>query len=296
MKEIIRLAAVTTMIVLIAGCVEEESLTGPPDFSLARPVPQGEPAGLNFCGDPVVVPLIAGKGIETGSVTVTVQPGELHLDIASTGEWVLMETHAVVATALGDIPITRSGNPKIGQFPLVSSHDPPVTGHTYSVDLRSFRNLPGDLFIAVHASMGVELNAGGLMREVGAWADGETFPGRRRATWFRYFVKECVNAPECSLVVTGPVPGDEVCAEFPFLITWSADGDCDEPLVIDLLREGIVCGTIAESAPNIGEYEWIVESCGPETDGYQVRLTDPASGAAALSDGFFRIITCGGGE
>ena len=165
-----------------------------------------------------------------------------------------------------------------------------------SLLLNQLRDLPGDLFIAVHVSMGIDRNRGGPMREIGAWADGKTFPGRRRATWFRFPVKACVDEPDCSLVVTGPVAGDEVCAEFPLMITWVAEGDCAGPLVIDLLREGTVCRTIAESAPNSGDYEWIVEPCGSETDGYQVRLNDPASGATAVSEEFFRIITCGGGE
>lgn len=56
-------------------------------------------------------------------------------------EWYIIETHVAVVTNPEDIPRTKKGNPKVGQFVGLDGeksgivHDPPVQVFTYTYDL-----------------------------------------------------------------------------------------------------------------------------------------------------------------
>jgi hypothetical protein len=95
------------------------------------------------------------------------------------GNWKLIETHLIVAESLNDIPQTKSGNPKIGQFPYASEHYPGVTHYTYYVDI----DCEGPFVIAAHAVVQC-----GCQCET-AWAQGpcyEEFPGNNWAVYFNF--------------------------------------------------------------------------------------------------------------
>jgi hypothetical protein len=134
------------------------------------------------------------------------------------------------------------------------------------------------------------------LQEETAWADGLPFPGNNWATYFTYYVEECTEGGECTLIVTFPNGGEELCVDFPYLLTWDFSGGSPEQVRIDLLRLGTVCQTIAEGAANTGSYEWTAQSCDGETDGYALRITELGCGAVDESDNPFRIVVCGGGE
>lgn len=44
----------------------------------------------------------------------------------TTGDWDMTETHRHVAEGCDDLPQTRSGYPKAGQFEFKATHEPPV--------------------------------------------------------------------------------------------------------------------------------------------------------------------------
>ena len=92
--------------------------------------------------------------------------------------------------------------------------------------------------------------------------------------------------PPCSLEVLALADG-EYCEGDPVTIQWNSDY-CASAVRIDLLNQGTVCANIVESTANSGEYIWPAVSCGPE-GGYQVRVTDIASGIYADSPGTFTI-------
>jgi hypothetical protein len=248
------------------------------------------------CGEEMTVTFWAGQHYDAGDVVVSVIDGVLCVDIQTTGGWVLTETHVAIATSLDLIPQTGSGNPKVGQFLFQTEHVPAVTSFQYCTDPLEYLYEAGNVFIAVHAKV-ERLDSGGtvVQRET-AWADGLPFPGNNWATYFTYFVEECVGGDECALTVTHPNGGEEFCAGYPCVITWSSTSDASGFVRIELLQNEAVCRIIEESTANVGSYEWTAETCGGGPGGYLIRITDLACGAVDASDGPFRIMDCSGGE
>jgi hypothetical protein len=72
-------------------------------------------------------------------------------------------------------------------------------------------------------------------------------------------------------------------------ITWDPTGTCGAYVEIELLRAGVLCGTIAAAAQNRGSYAWTAAQCEDYPDHYSVRVTDAASGARDESDRTFQI-------
>jgi len=106
------------------------------------------------------------------------------------GDWELTETHLAVAEYFADIPQTKSGNPKVGNFPYKMMHDPPVTEYTYMIPLTW---APGTiLYIAAHAIVQKPMGCG-VYQEETAWADcggpNAYFQGNNWATYFTYTVQ-----------------------------------------------------------------------------------------------------------
>ncbi len=101
--------------------------------------------------------------------------------------WELTETHVAVAMSLDDIPQTKSGNPKVGQFPYKMEHNPAVTLYTYMIDLDSEWVKGTTLCVAAHA---VVQNDG---QEETAWVNCQgpkfVFPGSSWASYITYDVE-----------------------------------------------------------------------------------------------------------
>jgi len=94
------------------------------------------------------------------------------------------ETHVAVAEAFEDIPQTKSGNPKVGQFPYKHEGLGGAMTDLYTIPLGDWG--PGtELVIAAHAA---------LCNGETAWADcggpDAYFPGNNWATYFTYIVQE----------------------------------------------------------------------------------------------------------
>lgn len=92
--------------------------------------------------------LIAGQNEVAGSVVVSVDPTTLTITYSTNDEWVLSETH-LYAGEKDLIPVTRKGNPKIGQFPYKGEHDD-LNEYSYSIPLADLKGI--ECFtIAAHA-------------------------------------------------------------------------------------------------------------------------------------------------
>ena len=102
-------------------------------------------------GSILITPLIAGKHVEVGTVTVWNDGENLYVKYNTTGGWVLTETHLAVATSLEGIPQTRSGNPIVGLFSYRTMH-PLVTEFTYVIALSDL-SVGTELYIAAHAEV-----------------------------------------------------------------------------------------------------------------------------------------------
>ena len=101
------------------------------------------------------------------------------------GDWEMTETHVAVADSLEGIPQTKSGNPKVGNFPYAMEHNPAVTTYTYVIDLEW--EVGTELYIAAHAVV-----QDGCRQET-AWADCQgpafLFPGANWASFVTHVVQ-----------------------------------------------------------------------------------------------------------
>ncbi len=292
---------VSALALIVAGCSQQENLVDPDGLEFPISFSFNWIDGEEPCGDPQVVALYAGQFIDIGTVTTTLEDGTLCVDIQTTGNWVLVETHVAIGPDLDSLPQTGSGNPQVGHFLFQTEHDPAVTSCSYCTDPLEYIYEPGDIYIAVHASAILLDDAGNPVQEETAWADGPEFPGRSWATYFTYAIGSCPVGEECGIVLISPTAGEEFCFGFPLPITWEFTGEYPEFVNITLLRDGIPCMTITENEWYTYEnwYEWIIEdsceSCEGETEWYTIQITDSGCPVVDESDPFL-ILPCGGWE
>lgn len=156
------------------------------------------------CGTPTITTLFAGQTINAGSVQVSNDATNLYVEYTTIDGWRLSETHLAIATTLAGIPQTKSGNPKVGNFPYKRTYNPTVTSDVYifaldqlavSLGLDRFTCGVSSLVIAAHAVV-VKLDGGGTVigQETG-WGSGPGFPGANWATYFNYTVQCCAPPP-----------------------------------------------------------------------------------------------------
>jgi hypothetical protein len=144
--------------------------------------------------------LLAGQTIEAGSVCVEVVDTDLVVTYSTTGDWELVEAHLWVGGDLADMPQTRRGNPKIGNFPYKAEDLAGATSHQFIVPLDDLGfGCPGDdasYHVAAHAALRRPDGDGGFQTETG-WADGDRFV--QRGSWATYFTVdltcECDDDP-----------------------------------------------------------------------------------------------------
>lgn len=145
---------------------------------------------------PLVTDLIADGGslvteIDVGDVLVWNDDEFLYIKIETTDGWCATSTklHLFLDDVdFTDIPITGSGNPKVGKFDINMDHAcavsydvPPIPLGEWMVDTQ--------LWIAAHADV-QKLIEPDVIRYESAWAVGEEFPGKSWATYFGYVVQE----------------------------------------------------------------------------------------------------------
>ena len=109
----------------------------------------------------------------------------------TSGDWEMTETNLAVANSYEDLPQTKSGNPKIGNFPYSGDHDPAVTYVKYTIDMEDYLGKTyiegrgwryvGTYYFAAHAVVyNTEED-----REETSWANtGDSFTGN---SWALYF-------------------------------------------------------------------------------------------------------------
>ncbi len=91
----------------------------------------------------------------------------------------------------------------------------------------------------------------------------------------------------CIINVTSPGGGEEWAVGDTLTIAWDASGSCGDIFAIELLHDGEACHQIAETTDDsAGSYPWVVMQCDSYTTGYQIRISDSASGMDATSQTF----------
>lgn len=191
--------------------------------------------------------LIAAQQYNAGDVCVHVDGSNLIVTYTTTGGWVLNEAHTWVGTSIVDMPQSRKGNPKIGNFPYNSGDITGATTHTFTVPLSTF-GLTGDevscdpqiFIVASHAAVQLDADGDGSYEQgETAWGAGDRFV--ERGNWATYFTSELT----CS--DGGTDPGDKNCetafAEDTNLSTCFLDIDEDGDDTGDFNRWGWTSGT-----------------------------------------------------
>ncbi len=145
------------------------------------------------CGNYVIKPLYGGQTIFVGWVAVWNDEDNMYIHYRTTGGWKLAETHAAVATYLGGIPHTNSGNPKVGHFPYKAEHDPTVVDYEYTIPLEW---APGTmLYLAAHSVVYLYDGDMQVVQEETAWARG-CFPCIDIGSWASFFTYNIQSCPE----------------------------------------------------------------------------------------------------
>jgi hypothetical protein len=96
--------------------------------------------------------LWAGQNMPAGTVIVSDDGTTLTVSYQTNEDWALTETHLHVAKSKGEVPQTKTGNPKIGNFAYSQTHDPAVAVYNYYILLADLGVESGDeLIVAAHA-------------------------------------------------------------------------------------------------------------------------------------------------
>ncbi|UCC75015.1 MAG: hypothetical protein JSV86_10815 [Gemmatimonadota bacterium] len=178
MRRVPKLEALALVAGLVVfGCTDSEGPLEPPVSAFLAPQ-------LQMVDGEVVANLIAGQYIDAGDVRLWNDADYIYVELATAGDWCLMETHLHVSEVLGDIPQTKIGNPIPGRFDYAEAHDC-ATAYTYQVPLDW--DVGTALVVAAHAEL-----ASPSATET-AWArdaDNLEFPGKNCATYIGFEVQE----------------------------------------------------------------------------------------------------------
>ena len=295
------LAALAFVAVSLTGCSETlRPPDGPAASGTTALAPLPEEALV--CGDPVRVPLMTGAFRTLGFVSVENNESGLTVLLEAAPGFVLTHSDVAVVTSPSDFPVNRRGQPVLARFPWRTKHMPPVSEFAYEMSLGELGALSGDsLYVAVHALVHSQRGRRGGPDEL--WArmllpvDGASH-AKQHLSYFAYVVQSCAPpAPPCALTLVSPVGDEVVCTESVWEVQWESSGPCAETVRVELLFDGAVCATLAESAPNTGVFAWEnAQPCGAAPYGYTIRLSDAGGTAVSESPQPFWIETCGGGE
>ena len=121
--------------------------------------------------------LFADHTIDAGRVCAEVVGDNLEITFSTSGAWKLEEAHLWIGGNLGDIPQTRQGNPKIGNFPYKSGDITGATNHTFQVPLNNLgiysdvNKGNSDFYVAAHAALRKIDSIGNVIQTESGWAE-----------------------------------------------------------------------------------------------------------------------------
>ena len=140
-------------------------------FALAEPVGAA----------PEPIDLIAGKSVDVGDVLITYDSQNVVVELTMESGWCVAKVHLAAASAEGEFPQTKKGNPIPGQFPVKKKYDPCATSGSFTVPLSSIAGLEAGA--APHVALHAEVVRSELEEHESAWAEGGGFDGANWATY-----------------------------------------------------------------------------------------------------------------
>lgn len=202
MKTKLSCAVLVLLLVGLLGCSQESPVAPMNALSTIGVY------GVNGIPGEFCTTLYAGQTIDVGTVCVEVVDNgdteDLLVTYTTANGWELVEAHLWVGISQSDMPQTRKGNPKVGNFPYHSGDIAGLTTFTFSVPLDQFGGevelCDGTLLAAAHAV--VQNDAGGSET---AWGDGERMV--EKGNWATFFGIGLACDP-----TTPPTPDESVMA------------------------------------------------------------------------------------
>lgn len=180
---------IIAVLAAMGGCAADDSPTAPiQTFGDVQGTTQfiDDP-----CGEVTTETLFAGQTIDVGTVIVANNGTDLCVTYSATGDWRIKETHLHIALTVGDIPQTKTGNPRPGKFAYSHVLNPAAATDEYCFPLSDLGYEAGaDLIIAAHAVV-QRLVGGQVAQTETAWGYGPNFPGANWATYLGHTVQEC---------------------------------------------------------------------------------------------------------
>lgn len=136
--------------------------------------------------------LIAGQHYTAGTVSIYTDGDNLIIEYATTGDWTIGVTHLNIGDCQnGWVPVTGSGNPKVGHFEYTQPSYEDTHQVVYIIPLESLGISEGDTYcFAAHAE--VDGPQGGQT----AWGEGTSFSGRNWAMFVETSFTDCTGGDD----------------------------------------------------------------------------------------------------
>jgi hypothetical protein len=118
--------------------------------------------------------MMAGQHIAAGEACLQVEGENMLVTYETADGWELVEAHLWAGLNLAEMPQSKAGNPKIGNFPHLSGSIPGADSHTFTVPLSVFGGVePCDVtgLLAAHAALRKDRGDGTYQTETG-WLEG----------------------------------------------------------------------------------------------------------------------------
>jgi len=131
--------------------------------------------------------LIAGQHYTAGTVSIYTDGENLIIEYATTGDWTIGVTHLSIGDCQdGWVPLTGSGNPKVGHFDYTEPSYQDDHQVVYIISLESLGLTEGDTYcFAAHA----EVN--GPQGGQTAWGEGTSFDGHNWGMYVETSFTDC---------------------------------------------------------------------------------------------------------
>jgi len=131
----------------------------------------------------ITVNLIAGQHYTAGTVKLDIDGENLIIKFSTNSDWSIRATHLSVGNCDDDsIPVTNSGNPKVGNFEYSAEHAEGTNEVIYTISLAG---LGDNICFAAHAEV---IGPDG---EETAWAEGKEFGGNGWAMYVETALENC---------------------------------------------------------------------------------------------------------
>jgi hypothetical protein len=212
--------------------------------------------------------LYAGQTIAAGSVEIRVVDDNLVVTYETTGGWELVEAHMWAGSDISDMPQTRKGNPKIGNFPFKAEFTVPTTKHSFEYPLSflgfSCPSADAEFFVAAHATVQLTDGSGNVIQTETGWAEGSRFV--ERGMWGTYSTIMLT----CDDTVNPPVAGSCETAFAYSGGTNAVDGDITNSF-LDIDEDGDSLGDFnrwgwANGPVGPGNYSWDIYAGAGQSD------------------------------